>query len=74
MFASLKESPRKWAIPGVWVLLSVFWLMIGVFGVREHGPFRSGWHIVAIWSTLLIFWLYRLCRAFMQADKVADRV
>ena len=69
MFESLKESPRKWAIPLLWVLLSFFWLMIGVFGVREHGPCRSGWHLVAVWSVVLIFWLYRFYRAFKLATE-----
>jgi hypothetical protein len=67
MFESLKESPRKWAVPAIWVLLSVFWLMIGIKGIREQGPFRSGWHLAAIWSFILVFWLYRLYRAFKLA-------
>jgi len=67
MFESLKETPRKWTVPAVWVFLSFLWLMIGVSGVREHRPFRSSWHLVAIWSLILIFWLYRLYRALKLA-------
>lgn len=69
MFESLKESPRRWALPGFWVLLSAFWLMIGIRGVREHGSFRSGWHLATIRSFILVFWFYRLYRAFKLADE-----
>jgi hypothetical protein len=41
--------------------------MIGIKGIREQGPFRSGWHLAAIWSFILVFWLYRLYRAFKLA-------
>jgi hypothetical protein len=69
MFDSIGTASRKWALPLLWVLLSLFWLMIGVHGVLEHGPFRSGWHLVAIWGLLLVFWLYNLYRAFQREMK-----
>lgn len=62
MFDSLKDRPRRWAIPAVWVFLSLFWIMIGADHMSENAPFRRGWLVIALWSFVLIFWLHRLYR------------
>jgi len=58
MFNSLENVRRKWAIPAMWVLLSLFWLAFGIEGVVEHKPFRRGWLLVGAWGLVMIFWLY----------------
>ena len=66
MFDSIGATPRKWALPLAWALLSILWL---AFGVRwsEHGLFHRNWIVAAMWGFMLVLSLYNLYRAFKRA-------